>query len=122
MIMRMPRDMQDITCDMVRELVNNNPDARFDNHWIEMRILRHHAIEFASELLHYRGRPDPLKDFSREFSHWVGRKFRGHLIKTDSGPKQDGKIESRNLAGDLIFNQEWEKSNPGTPIPASVCT
>jgi hypothetical protein len=117
----MPRNMRHITCDMVRELINSNPQSRFDNHWIEQRVLRHHAAAFARELFIYRHRADPLMDFSREFSHCVGRKFRGHLVKTNSGPRRDGKIESRNLAGDLIFNQEWEKRHPGAPIRPSVC-
>jgi hypothetical protein len=59
--------------------------------------------------------------FSREFSHWVGRKFKTHLRKTTNGPKRDGKVESRNLAGDDILNQQWEKRTPRTPIPPSAC-
>lgn len=118
----MPRDMQHITCDMVRELINSNPEAQFDNHWIEQRLLRRQAIAFARELLEYQGSGDPLMDFSRELSHWIGRKFSpGHLLKTTNGPRQDGKIETLNLAGDLIFNQQWEKRDPANPIPPSAC-
>jgi len=118
----MPRDMQHITCDMVRALINGNPESRFDNHWIEQRVLRHHAVAFALELLEYRQEPDPLMNFSRDFGHWVGRQFSpDHLVKTNSGPRQDGKIETLNLAGDRIFNQEWEKRDPANPIPPSAC-
>ena len=113
--------MLHITVEMVRELINSNPNSQFDNHWIEMRVLRLHTIAFARELLLYEGNNlDPLMVFSREFSHWVGRKFEGHIVKTHNGRQRNGKIESRNLAGDMILNQQWEKSNPGTPIPPFV--
>jgi hypothetical protein len=87
-----------------------------------MRVLRLHTIAFATELLEYRTRRDPLMAFSREFSHWIGRKFKTHLRKTTNGPKRDGKVESRNLAGDDIVNQQWQRRTPGTPIPPSACT
>jgi hypothetical protein len=118
----MPRNMRHITCDMVRELINSNPNPQFDNHWIEMRVLRDHTVAFATELLEYRTKQDPLMEFSRELSHWVGRKFKAHLTKPPIGRRRNGKVESRNLAGDDIPNQLWEKRTPGTPIPPSACT
>jgi len=104
------------TCDMVRELINNNPESRFDNHWIERRILRHHAVAFAMEVLEYQGRADPLMDFSREFSHWVGRKFTGHLViarcaaSTLSRNQPPGPVRSQVAHAQLLLQVSRKES------------
>lgn len=107
----MPTQMQHITLDMVKRIINEDPRVTFDTHWLEKRLLREHTIAFANELIEFRDYPDPLHRFSMAFSQWFGDKFKAHIRKTSTA-----KERSENLAGDVIENQGWTKLNPGTPI------
>jgi hypothetical protein len=110
--MAMPTQMQHITRDMVRAVLNADARATFDTHWLERRVLREHAIAFAHELLEFQSQPDPLHRFSMAFSQWFGNTFRDHVRKTSQTKEQ-----SENLAGDIVANQGWTKIDPTQPVP-----
>jgi hypothetical protein len=103
--------MRRITREMVSGIMNTNPSNHFDTHWLEKRVLRLYPIEFAEELLEFRGLPDPLMSFSMAFSQWVGTMFATGIRKTS-----DAKEISVNLAGDEVPNQGWTKMHPETPV------
>jgi hypothetical protein len=110
--MPMPKQMEHITPQMLKAIVNGDPRASFDTHWLEKRILRDYPVAFAKDLLRFKDDRDPLHRFSMAFSQWFGGQFPIHIKKTSNA-----KEKSENLAGDVIENQGWTKVSPGTPIP-----
>jgi len=73
----------------VADTLNSLPTP-FDTHMVERRYLRQHPIDFAADLLNFRGSKDPLHEFSRQFGQWIDRTFSGQIIKTN-------KVDSANL-------------------------
>ena len=105
----MPRNMRHISREMVRDIINGTPSDIFDTHWLEQRLLRLHTVAFAEDLLEGRRDVDPLKSFSTAFAQWVDRQFRGDIQQTT-------KVDSINLVGDPVSNQQWRKTHPETRI------
>ena len=92
--------------------VINELETPFDTHDVEKRALRDHTEAFVTELLGYCGRTvDPLKSFSAAFGQRIDRQFQGQIRKT---PRN--KVRTPNLAGDMVSNQQWERTNAGGPI------
>jgi hypothetical protein len=100
--------MTHITRQMVAGVLNTL-DSRFDAHDVEQRLLRGHTVSVARELLEFAHTDDPLHRWSAHTAQWIDQQFRGQIHKTT-------KVTSKNLGGLESENQEWQKTNPGTPI------
>ena len=103
--------MKHVTRQMVTGIINSLPEASFDTHKVERRLLRLHTVAFAEELLEFRNADDPLMRCSAELSKWIGREFGADLMKSTRN-----KVMSLHLGGDECANQEWTKRHPEIAI------
>jgi hypothetical protein len=89
--------------------VLNQLGPTFDTHLVEKRLLRWHSAAVASEILEFSQAQDTLHQFSAQLGKWIDLEFRGQIRQTQ-------KVRTENLGGEMSMNQQWERTNAGTPI------
>ena len=116
--------MHYLTVQMVVDILNELPRI-FDAHDAERKAIGMFPREVGRELARQsnRGVMSALQKFSMQYSRFIEREFGSPSVhpqirKTRAGPNSDGRVESSNLAGDLIVNQQWEKRVPRIIAPA----
>ncbi len=107
--------MHHITVQQVADVLNHMKPI-FDAHDAEKRAIGMYPREVGREIAHHTNstRMSALQKFSMQYAQFIDRVFGSasahpQIQKTTSGPRRNGKIMSKNLAGDMIENQEWEK-------------
>jgi hypothetical protein len=95
-------EMKYVTDEMLAQVINGIPDAIFDTHKVEQRMLREHPVAAAQQILEYRKNDDVLQQFSAVFSKRIATAFPGQVDKVQ-------KVISANLGGRDSKNQQWRR-------------